>query len=172
MRWLAFPLHPETPDEGMTLKQLFAGLPVDLPKIKARLAKTAADLGLPFTERTHTYNSRLAQELGLWAESLGQGHAFHLAVFHAYFAEGRNIARVEMLAELAARAGLDPEQARAVIQARAFRAEVDAQWQLARDKAITAVPTFLMGMQRLVGAQPYHRLAKLVETNGAEKITL
>jgi len=171
VRWLAFPLHPETPADGLSLEQLFAGMPVDLAKIKARLAKTAADMGLPFTERTHTYNSRLAQELGLWAESKGRGHAFHLAVFHAYFADGKNIAQEDVLTDLAARVGLDPDQARSVLVGRTFAGQVDAHWQMARDRAITAVPTFLMGMQRLVGAQPHQRLVKLVETNGAARIT-
>jgi len=166
VHWLAFPLHPETPAEGLTLEQLFAGMPVDLPAIKARLAKTAADLGLPFTERTHTFNSRLAQELGLWAQSLGQGHAFHLAVFHAYFAEGRNIAQARVLIDLAAGVGLDPEQARSVLEGRILREQVDRHWQLARDRAVTAVPTFIMGIQRLVGAQPYERLAGLVQRAG------
>ena len=29
MRWIHFPLHPETPQEGITLKELFAGRDYD-----------------------------------------------------------------------------------------------------------------------------------------------
>jgi len=169
VRWLAFPLHPETPTEGMTLEQLFAGRPVDLPKIKSRLAKTATDLGLPFTERTHTYNSRLAQELGLWAEANGRGHAFHLAVFRAYFADGLNIAQTDVLAGIAAGVGLDPAQARAALASRSFRTAVDDHWQRSRTLGVTAVPTFILGPNRLVGAQPYEKLAKLVAAQRVKK---
>jgi len=56
-----------------------------------RLRFQAMELGLPFGERTITCNSRLAQELGLWAESKGKGKQFHNAAFRAYFAEGHNL---------------------------------------------------------------------------------
>ncbi|MBI5064136.1 MAG: DsbA family protein, partial [Desulfatitalea sp.] len=88
IRWTAFPLHPETPEEGRTLDDLFAGRGVDIPAVLARLKSTAAGLGLPFTERSMTYNSRRAQELGKWAEESGQGEAFHRRAFEAYFAHG------------------------------------------------------------------------------------
>ena len=48
----------------MTLEALFAGQPVDIPAILARLKRVAGELGLPFGDRPMTYNSRLAQELG------------------------------------------------------------------------------------------------------------
>ena len=35
-----------------------------------------------------------------------------------------------------------------------FRAAVDGDWNLSREKAITAVPTFLMNEDKLIGAQP------------------
>ncbi|MCP4688650.1 MAG: hypothetical protein GY859_11410, partial [Desulfobacterales bacterium] len=67
VQWTAFPLHPETPMEGVRLEDLFAGQPVDIPAMISRLRETAADLGLPFGSRGKSYNSRLAQELGKWA---------------------------------------------------------------------------------------------------------
>ena len=46
--------------------------------------------GLPYGERTHTYNSRLAQELGKWADACGV-EAIHDILYRAYFVENRNI---------------------------------------------------------------------------------
>ena len=111
VRWLAFPLHPETPEEGLTLEELFAGRNVDVPRIQQRLKRVADSLGLPLAGRTKTYNSRLAQELGKWAESEGAGDRFHHAVFRAYFAEKQNIARVDELVGLAASVGLPADVA-------------------------------------------------------------
>jgi predicted DsbA family dithiol-disulfide isomerase len=71
-----------------------------------RLRKTAADLRLPFGQRERTYNSRLAQELGLWAESKSKGDVFHMAVFKAYFVDGKNIAKIPVLLDLAASVSL------------------------------------------------------------------
>ena len=69
------------------LEKLFANYPVDTDEMMRHLTKTAAALGLPFGEREKTYNSRLAQELGLWAESKDKGDVFHTAAFRAYFAD-------------------------------------------------------------------------------------
>ena len=74
------------------LEQLFANSHIDIELMMRHLKKTAADLGLPFGKREKTYNSRLAQELGLWAESKNKGDEFHAAAFRAYFVDGKNIA--------------------------------------------------------------------------------
>ena len=126
-------------------------------------------MGLPFGERKKTYNSRLAQELGLWAESENKGDAFHTAAFNAYFADGKNIAKIPVLVDLVASVELPREEAEAVLVTRSFKAAVDADWSLAREKAITAVPTFVMNQEKLVGAQPYETLERLMEANGIQK---
>lgn len=151
------------------LEQLFAGYPVDIEAMMLRLRKTAADLRLPFGERKKTYNSRLAQELGLWAESKNKGDVFHKAAFNAYFVHGKNIAKIAVLVDLAASIGLPAEKAAAVLETRAFKAPVDADWNLSREKQITAVPTFVMNHDKLVGAQPYDVLIKFVVANGIKK---
>ncbi len=134
-----------------------------------KLRKKAEDLGLPFGEREKTYNSRLSQELGLWAESKNKGDAFHNAVFKAYFADGKNIAKVPVLLDLAESGGLPREEAAAVLATRAFKAAVDADWVLAREESITAVPTLVMKQDKLVGAQPYDMLEKLMTANKIKK---
>lgn len=151
--------------EGLPLEDLFKrkGIPVNVDKMMAQLKATAAGYGLPLGDRKMTYNSRLAQETGLWAETKGRGHRFHMEAFTAYFAEGRNIAQKEVLLDLVRKSGLDPEEGGAVIDGRSFSGAVDADWERSRNMGITAVPTFLMGLDRLVGAKPYAALKGLVE---------
>lgn len=163
MSWCAFPLHPETPPEGRSLEDLFAGRNVDIPGVLAHLKQVAAAEGLPFGDRAMTYNSRSAQELGKWAEQEGRGEAFHGAVFRAYFAEGRNIAEEGVLLDVAASVSLDRDEARRVIHDGVFKAAVDADWRRSAERGVTAVPTFFMGSRRLVGAQSYQALEKFVQ---------
>lgn len=134
-----------------------------------KLHKTADDLGLPFGERKRTYNSRMAQELGLWAESKNKGDLFHNVVFRAYFADGKNIAKIPVLLDLAESAGLPREEAAEVLATRAFKEAVDSDWDLSRKMGITAVPTFVMKQDKLVGAQPYDMLERLMSANGIKK---
>ena len=65
LRHPVFPPPPQTPAEGLELAELFAGRGRDLDAMLARLQAVAAEVGLPLGERTRTYNSRRAQELGL-----------------------------------------------------------------------------------------------------------
>ena len=137
-----------------------------MDKIVAQLQATAAKFNLPMGDRKMTYNSRLAQEVGLWAEEKGKGHDFHMAAFRAYFVAGNNLAKKEVLLDLIRSVELDPVEGEAVIDQRTFKGAVDADWELSRTKKIMAVPTFIMGPDRLVGAQTHEVLEKMVIKGG------
>jgi predicted DsbA family dithiol-disulfide isomerase len=163
LRWSVFPLHPETPQEGRELSELFVGR-MDIDSMLQRLYQVAGELELPIGQRSCTYNSRRAQELGKWAEEQGVGEAFHMAVYHAYFVDGRNIALPEELVPIATGLGLDSEMARQVIDTRSHAAAVDADWQRAAELGITAVPTSIFQERALVGFQPYAYYRRLIST--------
>jgi predicted DsbA family dithiol-disulfide isomerase len=164
---VAFPLHPETPLEGKTLAELFADRDVDIPALLDRLKKAAEQAGVPFGNRTHTYNSRRAQELSKWAEEQGKGDDFHMAVFKAYFKDGQNIGRRQVLKALAASLGLDPAEADKVMEQGLYKEAVDRDWNYSRRIGVTAVPTFVANGRGVVGAQPYGELVKLMQAAGA-----
>jgi predicted DsbA family dithiol-disulfide isomerase len=124
--------------------------------------------GLPYGERTHTYNSRLAQELGKWADTQPGGEAIHDALFRAYFVEARDISQLSVLLDIVSKVGLPVEAARQVLEQRTFKDAVDADWELSRQYGITGVPTFVAGRYGVVGAQPYEALEQLVQKAAAE----
>jgi predicted DsbA family dithiol-disulfide isomerase len=127
-------------------------------QMKARMAAE----GLPYGERTMTYNSRLAQELGKWADTQPGGEAIHDALFRVYFVEARDISRPAVLLDVVERVGLPVDAAREVLERRTFKDAVDADWELSREYGITGVPTFVAGRYGVVGAQPYEALEALV----------
>jgi len=166
-RLVHFPLHPETPVEGRSMAELYAGRNVDPEAIYARM-KTLMDAeGLPYGRRTHSYNSRLAQELGKWADTQPGGEAIHDALYRAYFVEARNIGDPEILVEIARSVGLPADEARAVLAERRFKDAVDADWTKSHAYGVTGVPTFVAARYGVVGAQPYEVLVQLLEKAGA-----
>src|SRR6266851_830177 len=169
IEWVHFPLHPETPAEGQSLEDLFKGRNVDRKAMHAQMKARMDAEGLPYGERTMTYNSRLAQELGKWADTQPGGEAFHDAMFRAYFVEARDISRPEVLLEIAERVGLPLDAAREVLEKRTFKEAVDQDWALSRRYGITGVPTFVAGDSGVVGAQPYEVLERLVKQAASEK---
>jgi predicted DsbA family dithiol-disulfide isomerase len=165
IRWSVFPLHPETPEEGRDLHDLFAGR-MDVDAVLRHLYQVADELGLPIGKRTRTYNSRRAQELGKWAQEQGAGEAFHMAIYKAYFVDGRNIALPEELAAIAEEVGLDSGMALQAVGHPDYTAAVDEDWQRAAALGVTAVPTGIYQQRTLVGFQPYANYRSLI--SGAE----
>ena len=166
-----FPLHPETPQEGQSLEELFAGRDMDLDAMYTRMKGLMDAEGLPYSHRTHTYNSRLSQELGKWADTQPGGEAIHDALYRAYFVDGVNVGDIEALLEVAKAVGLDVAEARTVLESRSFKDAVDADWEKSRQYGVTGVPTFVAGRQGVVGAQPYEMLEKLLQQAGVEPKT-
>jgi predicted DsbA family dithiol-disulfide isomerase len=168
VRQVYFPLHPDTPAEGLSLEALFAGRGFDLEAMHARLKSLMDAEGLPYGHRTHTYNSRLAQELAKWADGKPEFESLHGALYRAYFAEGRNIGDPETLIDIAQTSGLSADAAREVLATRSFSDSVDADWAHSRRLGVTGVPTFVAGGYRVVGAQPVEVLLELLKAAGAE----
>jgi predicted DsbA family dithiol-disulfide isomerase len=162
IKWVHFPLHPETPQEGRSLEEMFAGRGYDIPRMQAQMRARMAAEGLPYGDRKMTFNSRLAQELASWADTQPGGEAIHDALFRAYFVDLRNIGDPEVLVAIAASLGLPADQAREVIEKRSCKAAVDSDWERSRQYGITGVPTFVIGDSGVVGAQPYEALEQLV----------
>jgi predicted DsbA family dithiol-disulfide isomerase len=164
-----FPLHPETPQEGQSMAELYAGRGVDPEAMYARMKSLMDTEGLPYGRRTHTYNSRLAQELGKWADTQTGGAAIHDALYRAYFVDARNIGDVEVLVDVAKSVGLDSVEARRVLTERRFKDAVDADWAKSRQYGVTGVPTFVARGYGVVGAQPYEVLEQLLDKVGAKR---
>jgi predicted DsbA family dithiol-disulfide isomerase len=167
VKWIHFPLHPDTPQEGKSLAELFAGRGYDIDKMQAQMRARMSAEGLPYGDRRMTYNSRLAQELGKWADTQPGGEAIHDALFKAYFVDGRNIGDPEELVRIAAGVGLPEAKAREVIEKRTFKDAIDADWAQSRQYGVTGVPTFVVGQRGVVGAQPYEALVQLIESSKA-----
>ncbi len=164
-----FPLHPDTPMEGLSLEQLFAGRDVDLDAMYEGMKARMDEEGLPYAKRTHTYNSRLAQELGKWADTQAGGDAIHMKLYEAYFVDGRNIGDADLLVEIAEGVGLDGAAAREVLDKRTFSNAIDADWEKSRQYGVTGVPTYVADAKGVVGAQPFEVLEQLMDAAGARK---
>ena len=162
-----FPLHPRTPEDGLKLEELFHVDSDRIGQMISQMQQMAHSLGLAFGDRHMTYNSRLAQELGIWAAEQGKAHSYDMAVFTAYFGEGRNLAKRDVLLDIAKQAGLDEGKAGQILADRSYSDKVDRDWDLSRRLGIQAAPTFVMGDNRLVGAQPYQALRGLVLENSS-----
>ena len=169
VKFVHFPLHPDTPPEGREMAGFYAERGLDPDKMFNDMKERMDAEGLPYGKRTHSYNSRLAQELGQWAETVEGGKALHDALYRAYFVDSRNIGDIDVLLDVVKSVGLSVEDAKAALENRAFEQAVDADWQKSRQYGVTGVPTYVAGGYGVVGAQPYEALEQLMNQIGAER---
>jgi len=147
-RYAAYELYPAP-----------APLPAAPPAADLEAARPLADeLGAPLAPPPLVPRTRKAHEAAKLAGAKGAGRAMREAVFAAYFGEGRDVGRVDVLVELAANVGLDATETHVVLDVDRYGAAVDADLALARRLGITAVPALVVGggadAELLLGAQP------------------
>lgn len=153
----------------MLLARYFAQRSYDYEAASTRLRALMEREGLPYDRGEKTYNSRLAQELAVWAVEKRGVEDIHGGLFRAYFVERKDVSDPRELIAVAASVGLDPEETEAVLTERRFRYRVDEDWALSRHLGVTGVPTFAIGGRGVVGAQPYEALEALAVEAGVPR---
>lgn len=97
--------------------------------------------------------SRKAHELVAHARETAEDRVAELrdAIFRAYFTEGRDIGRVDVLVTLADAAGLDRTEAKAVLDVDRFADDVARRREEAVGAGLRVIPTLAAGDRRFEG---------------------
>lgn len=165
----AFPLHPDIPEGGMPIEELFgSNFPLMNDKMQ-KLEHIATSLGLPLAKRSTISNSRLSQELAKWAKTKNKLEEYQDAIYDAYFSRRQNIADKAILSEIADACGLSKTEALDVLETGTFSEAVDMDWEKSEELGIMVAPTYIMNGKRLMGSQTYEKLEELMVTNNIPK---
>jgi predicted DsbA family dithiol-disulfide isomerase len=162
LAWQAFELRPE---------------PIPLPRADdpdrarrwaAAVLPMAQDRGLIMKQPPMIPRTRLAFQAVELARDRGRFDAMHRAIFEAFFRDGRDIGRIDVLADIAASIDLLPEALIPALEGGVHRDRVTEQQRLARDLGVTGVPAMFVGddlatAEPVLGAVPYEWLQAAVE---------
>lgn len=161
IRWRAFQLNPDMPEEGMDrqgyLNAKFGGEERSR-QIYGRIASVGAEAGISFKFDAikTTPNTIMAHRLLRYAQraDISQGDSVIEALFEAYFLEGRPIGDMETLLDIGSGAGLQKEPLEKYLQSDDDREDILAEDRYARTLGIGGVPCFIIdGKYALSGAQ-------------------
>ena len=170
VEWHAFELDPASPHEhqgdmaarlsrkyGMTYDQAVAA--------NDRLTRVAAEDGIEMRfDRARSGNTRDAHRLIHLAGERGVQDAVKERFMLGYFTEGELVSDHDALVRLAAEAGLDPDEARAVLDSDAYADAVRADEEEAADLGISGVPFFVVdGKFGISGAQPVDVMVSVLD---------
>jgi predicted DsbA family dithiol-disulfide isomerase len=159
IEWLPFELNPDMPPEGMARSEYRARKfgAERAAVLDAQIGGVCAEEGIRFAfdAMSRTPNTRRAHMLIAFATQRGRGEAVVEALFAGYFEKGLDVGDEAVLVDIASRAGLDPEEARAAIRDEELRQMVLAGERQAAELGISGVPFFIVDRAfALSGAQP------------------
>lgn len=172
----AFELDPDAGAEPVPLRDALARKFGGVERVEQMLAQTQATAraeGLPFDfGRGQVQVSTLRAHRLLWlATHEGDVGAVMEALFHAHFAEGRNVAATETLLRAGEAGGLAAARVQAMLDSDEGTVEVQAQLAQARALGIRAVPSFVIDGRSLIqGAQPAESFAQALLQLAAESV--
>lgn len=156
----SFELSPDTPVdfEGDEVEFLahHTGIPAEQARqMLTRVVGIAEDVGLHYDyDSLQHANTVKAHELIHYAKSKGVQLEAKERLLKAYFEEGRNVGRIDDLADLAAEIGLDRADVVRSLTAQEFLPAVRADQRQAIDYGIQGVPFFVIdGKYGVSGAQ-------------------
>ena len=114
---------------------------------------------------TQIANTKVPLMVAEVAKEQGLHDKFHRAAFHAYWAEDLNIGEWDILEPIIASAGLDLPRETMVARFKELSGKVDTSLKEGRAMGVTGIPTFFIGAEAVVGAQPYEEIKRVAERN-------
>jgi len=163
IRFRPFELAPEMPAEGEEIiPHLMAKYGISEEQVRqnqAHITERGRELGFRFDFQagSRKWNTFDTHRLLHWAGEQGADYQLALkqALFDAYFTHNLNPSDRTLLCELAARVGLDPEEAAQVYDSGRYADAVRAEEQLWQQRGISSVPAVVFNERYLVsGGQP------------------
>ena len=168
VEWHPFQLNPDMPAEGVDkhsyLLQRF-GSEQQLAAIHDRFRQIARQNGVQMDPDTpkRIPNTLNAHRVIHWAGLESLQTRVVAAQMRAYWVEGRDIGNPSVLADIAAGVGMDRAVVERLLASDADLDTVRAGESHARERGVTAVPTFLIANQYVVsGAQPPEMWGKAI----------
>jgi predicted DsbA family dithiol-disulfide isomerase len=104
----------------------------------------AAELGVSMRYPVLASRTRKAHEAMAFARAEGAGQHMHDALYAAYWQDGRDIGRIDVLSDIAAEVGLDRSAMRVVLDIDQWADRVGQDLDLARRLRLQGVPAYLL----------------------------
>lgn len=161
INWHPFQLNPSMGKEGQDINEHLVekyGLSDSkLAENKQHIRQIGQDSGVEFKfdQRARIYNTLDCHILLHWAGEKDKQTQLKLALFKAYFSEGKDISQLSILLEVVESVGLDKLEAQIVLNDEKYKSLVKDDESKYKSMGIQSVPAFIINNEYLLsGGQP------------------
>jgi predicted DsbA family dithiol-disulfide isomerase len=123
--------------------------------IQDYLTMQGKNYGIDFQfEKSLTFNTFNAHRLLQWSKTLHRSNEMKAALMYAYFTEGADLSKNDVLLNVVAAQGLDVSKAKEILASNTYHDEVEKDLYEASKLGINGVPFFLINEKQVIsGAQ-------------------
>ncbi|TCL08246.1 putative DsbA family dithiol-disulfide isomerase [Shimia isoporae] len=168
--WHPFELNPDMVPEGENIREhimrKYGSTAEQSAQARTRLSDLGEELDFTFawSDDSRIYNTFAAHQLIHWASDTGKAQDLKLALFDAYFTEGRDVSDNDILIDVAGSVGLDTDEARAVLSDNRYADTVREKETFWTSRGVSGVPTMIFDAQQATsGAQGVEIFSKVLE---------
>jgi predicted DsbA family dithiol-disulfide isomerase len=148
-------MPPDGEDAIEYLSRKYGASPEQLAASRQMLRERGASVGFEFGNRVRVWNTFDAHRLLHWAGLQGRQRELKHALLRAYHSRGENPGAPAVLLGCAVEAGLDPEQARDVVESGRYADDVREREAYYQQLGIRSVPSVIVDDRQLIeGGQP------------------
>ncbi|WP_294245782.1 DsbA family oxidoreductase [uncultured Sphingomonas sp.] len=172
-----FELNPAMPPEGENIVEhigrKYGATPEQSAANRANIRERAASVGftMAMADDARIYNSFDAHRLLHWAQTEGRHAGLKHALFDSYFTRGEDISNHDVLVAAIGRAGLDTDEARAILSSDRYATEVREAERLWQGRGIQSVPAIVIDNRYLIsGGQPPESFEQALRQIAAEPV--
>lgn len=163
-------MAPEGEDVVEYLGKKYGRTPEQIAETQAMIRERGAAVGFDFGARTRVYNTFDAHRLLYWAGIQGKQVPLKGALLRAYHSDGKDPSDHGVLIDAARTVGLDPGEAREVLESGKFADEVRAEERQYQAMGVQSVPAIIFDQRYLVsGGQPVEVFEQAIRQIVAER---
>jgi predicted DsbA family dithiol-disulfide isomerase len=167
--WRPYQLAPDLPEEGIDRAEYYRMRfrdPKQLEQSRQMLEGLARDEGfeMNLSRGERMPNTLAAQRLIRWAQGQGKQDVLLEPLMSAYFRDGRDVGDPQVLADIAAEAGLDPVLTLELLAGESDKDTVRREHQIAVEAGVSGVPCMIFdGKFAVMGAESVERLGRAID---------
>ena len=157
LEWCGIEIHPEIPPQGVKRSKTFR-----FQKVAQNITEMSQEDKVEITFPGIVTNTRLCLEASEFAKAKYSFSKFHNGVYEAYFQDGENIGKIDVILNIGEKTGLDAIELEECLKKRTMLKKIEENRREAERDQVMGVPTFIFGKFPVHGVQSLDAFRKII----------